>query len=257
MDTLGLARGLAWFSLGLGITQLAAPRTLSRLIGAGEHPALFRFLGARELASGAGLLARPRKPGWIASRVAGDAMDLALLALALARAQSPAARRRLVTATAAVAGVTALDALCARRLGAGSRVHHLCQTVTVNRPADELYRFWREQEKLPPLSAHAAPAVIVEDDVDRCLAWRSQPQADIPSLGIVRFLPAPGGRGTVVKLDMAYRLPLTAFPVQDVLRPFKQWMETGEVSTTLGQPTGRRRRSLLEGVERAGRAATR
>jgi uncharacterized membrane protein len=255
MDTIRLARGLALFSIALGVAQLAAPRALARFIGARQHPTLMRALGARELANGAGLLVRPHKPGWISARVAGDLVDLALLGAALARQRSRRARERLGLATGAVLGVAALDLFCALRLGARARTRSLTQTVTINRPADELYEFWKKQQKMPPLSAHAAPAQVVEDDDNKCLAWRSIAGADIPSLGRVCFLPAHAGRGTVVRLEMLYRLPAGAIEVRDVLRPFKQWMESGEVASTAGQPAGRRQgRSMVEKVAAAGKA---
>ncbi|MGN6642365.1 MAG: hypothetical protein ACTHKU_05125, partial [Verrucomicrobiota bacterium] len=47
-----LARGLGWFSIGLGLAGLLAPRRLGRTAGVGEHPGLIRLIGLRELASG-------------------------------------------------------------------------------------------------------------------------------------------------------------------------------------------------------------
>jgi hypothetical protein len=104
-----LATGLGWFSIGLGVAQLAMPDRVNRLIGV--HPTeanrdLQRLIGAREIAAGVGLLATDQRPGFLWARVAGDAMDLALLGRALmAESDTP----RAAMATAAVAGVTALD----------------------------------------------------------------------------------------------------------------------------------------------------
>src|SRR4030095_7016786 len=55
-DAQRLDQALAAFSIGLGLVELLAPRRLGRLIGAGEHPALLRLCGLREIASGVGLL---------------------------------------------------------------------------------------------------------------------------------------------------------------------------------------------------------
>jgi hypothetical protein len=109
----GLALG--YFSLGLGLAELLAPRMIARLVGASTNGAsvlAIRALGARELASGLGLLRKPKSPAWLWSRVAGDAMDLALLGKQLARGSN---RKGVLVATAAVFGVTALDALSAAR----------------------------------------------------------------------------------------------------------------------------------------------
>src|SRR4051812_5790190 len=58
-----LADFLGWFSLGLGLTEVVAPRQLARLIGVNHRPFLFRFLGLREIASGIGILTRRRPVG--------------------------------------------------------------------------------------------------------------------------------------------------------------------------------------------------
>ena len=99
----GFARGLGWFSVGLGLAQIVAPRGLARLIGVRTNPGLMRFLGFRELASGIGILRQDRPSGWVKARVAGDAMDLALLGTAFKSEQSDVGRVALATAT--VAGV--------------------------------------------------------------------------------------------------------------------------------------------------------
>lgn len=113
-DGRALARLLGWFSLGLGAAELLAPRTLTRALGAEGHEALVRGYGLRELASGAGILSRRRPTGWVWSRVAGDALDLATLG-SLLRGRD--ARRRAVMAVmGAVAGVMVLDALAGTQL---------------------------------------------------------------------------------------------------------------------------------------------
>jgi hypothetical protein len=111
--TARLAQGLGWFSIGLGLAEIVAPRGLASLIGVRHHPVLFRLLGVREMVSGVGILANPRPAGWVWSRVAGDMMDLSLLGAALGSSAQPG---RTVAATAAVIGVAAVDLLCGRRL---------------------------------------------------------------------------------------------------------------------------------------------
>lgn len=113
----GLTKGLGWFSLGLGVAELTMPGKMAGLIGVPDRAktkAVLRSYGLREIASGIGILAQPRQARWLWSRVAGDAMDLSWLGAALA--SSRANKTRVACAAAAVAGVTALDLLCGKRL---------------------------------------------------------------------------------------------------------------------------------------------
>jgi hypothetical protein len=104
-----LARNIALTSLGLGFAELLAPRQVARLIGISEdHERTLRALGLREIASGLGILqGKPALFLW--SRVAGDVMDLALLAAAARSGQSN--RRRVNAAIAAVSAITLLDVI--------------------------------------------------------------------------------------------------------------------------------------------------
>ena len=76
-----------------------------------------RGFGVREIAAGVAILAmdNPRLGVW--ARVAGDGLDLAVLAAGL-RESNPK-RGNVAAAFAMVAGITALDYWCARRLGCG------------------------------------------------------------------------------------------------------------------------------------------
>ena len=108
-----LAKGLGFFSIGLGLTELFAGGMLSRILGLGQ-PSLVRAFGARELAAGIYVLASPDAPAGVWARVGGDVLDLAVLGSAL----GPSNRNRgaAMVATLMVAGVTALDVLCATSL---------------------------------------------------------------------------------------------------------------------------------------------
>jgi uncharacterized membrane protein len=235
-----IAQGLGWFSIGLGLAQIAAPRALTRLIGVrGDFNVLLRILGAREIASGIGILARRRSDAspnafWMWSRVGGGAMDLALLGAASRLKKSN--RGRIAMASAAVAGVTALDAICSQRLSRrnGARTGgpiRVAQAVTINRSPEELYRFWRDFQNLPRFMKHLESvrvtgdrrshwvakgpaemtvewdAEITEDRPNELIAWRSLEGSDVDNIGSVRFERAPGGRGAIVRVEMQYNPP--------------------------------------------------
>jgi uncharacterized membrane protein len=271
-----LAQGLGWFSIGLGMAELLAPEKLGKLIGVKDHHGLMRTMGLREIAAGAGILTQQRPAGWMWARVGGDMLDLALLGASLGN--DNARRSRVATAAAAVAGVTALDVLCSRLLSEQtSSVVRVIETITVNRPPEECYRYWHDFENLPRFMDHLqsvrttgegrshwvakAPAgmkvewdaEITEDVPNQRIAWRSLAGADVDNSGSVRFERAPAGRGTVIKADIEYRPPAGKIgslaaklfgeePGQQAradLRRFKQMLETGEITTTEGQSSGR------------------
>jgi uncharacterized membrane protein len=153
------------------------------------------------------------------------------------------------------------------------------RAVTVNRPKEELYQMWRDFENLPqfmehlesvkvndtdsgrshwvakgPLDRHIEwDAEIIEERENEVLVWKSLPGSMVESMGRVEFLDAPGGRGTIVRVSMEYNPPAgslgAAFAklfgrepghqIKEDLRHFKQIMETGEIPTVEGQPSGR------------------
>lgn len=112
--TIALSRGLGWFSIGLGLVELLYGRALGRALGMHERTGLLRGFGARELGTGAAILTDPANPAWLWARVGGDGLDLAILASALSP-DNPK-RQNVALAIVAVAGVTVLDAICARDL---------------------------------------------------------------------------------------------------------------------------------------------
>ncbi len=274
-----LVQTLGWFSVGLGLAQLIAPQRMSRAIGADSGAGVMRAVGARELASGVGILTQRRPTGWLWSRVAGDAMDLALLGTAARRGTN--ARSRIGIAGAAVAGIAVLDLLTSMKSpehqALGSTVE-LEKTIIINRTPDECYRFWRDLEGLPRFMRHLDTVEVVDervshwvakgpfgyrvewnselyaDEAGQFLAWRSVEGSEVDTEGSVRFERAPGGRGTLANVWMRYRPPGGAAgalvakmfgsdPAQQIdedLRRFKWLLETGEIPTTVGQPSGPR-----------------
>jgi hypothetical protein len=115
-STYALAQGLGWFSIGLGLAELLAPRRLAASLGMSEHSGLIQAYGAREIATGIGILTQPDPTPWIWGRVGGDALDLATLTAAVP--DNPR-KGSVLLAMMAVAGVTALDVICAQELSAG------------------------------------------------------------------------------------------------------------------------------------------
>jgi uncharacterized membrane protein len=275
-----LSQALGWFSIGLGLVELLAPRTVGRAIGVGDQPALLRLCGLREVISGVGLLSQRLPSRWAMTRVAGDAMDLAILGAA-AR-QPDADRTRIAVAATTVAGVTALDIFASQQLRNVESPHEpieaVTKSITINATPEVIYGFWRKLENFPRFMRHLeevratsertshwiakAPAgatvewdaEIVEDEANSRIAWRTLPDSPVEHEGIVSFEPAPGGRGTIVRVEMSYVPPAGKVGVQIAklfgeepsvqidsdLRRMKQLIETGEIATTDGQSTGRR-----------------
>jgi uncharacterized membrane protein len=268
-----LARGLGWFSIGLGLAELLAPRGIAKISGVKGNTGLIRLFGLREIASGIGIFMqqskgqRPAAAVW--SRVAGDALDLAALGAAFASPKSH--KGRVTFATANVLAVTALDVLCAQQVssnnsttGGGTDVK---KSIIINSSPEELYGFWRDLRNLPRImhqlksvqetggnrsrwvaNAPAGSTVeweaeIVEEREGEIISWRSVEGSEVETYGSVEFARAPGGRGTIVKVELNYEPPGGIIgkgiaklfgddpeqQVYEALRCFKQVIETGEV----------------------------
>jgi hypothetical protein len=118
--------------------------------------------------------------------------------------------RRLAIATAAVAGVTALDVRCARRLS------HEDQ----DDPAG-----WAEE-----WSPDKEEAITVRITIERAelewIAWCATHASDMKDRVVARFQPAPGARGTEIHVNASGQ------KIRNMLRRFKQVVETGEVAVS-------------------------
>jgi len=122
-----LAQGLGWFSIGLGLVELASARSMADAFGLRGQERLVQAYGLREIATGIGILTsrgEDRAP-WLWGRVAGDALDVATLAAGMRNA-APEERRNAGLAMAAVLGVTVLDLVAAQALQPerGYRMRH-------------------------------------------------------------------------------------------------------------------------------------
>jgi uncharacterized membrane protein len=293
-----LVDGLGLFSLGLGTAQLLAPGAMNRLIGAdndAKSRAIQRWLGgAREVTLGTGIESRRKPEMWLWGRVAGDIADLGMLGAVLSNPKRrPEERRRTAIATAAVVGVTVADLIAAVRLsrsdqrngkaGEGMGGIEAKGSITVNRPVDEVFAYWENLENLPKFMSHLQSvrplgdgrsrwratgpasvdvewdAEISEQRINEFISWRSVGGATVENSGEVEFRPAPGGRGTEIRVRLTYHPPAGKLgaavaklfgespdqQVRDDLRRFKQVVETGEVVRSEGSPEGSRTRRLI------------
>ena len=69
-----LAQALGWFSIGLGVAELAAPGSLARMLGMERHADLIRLYGMREIATGIGILSQKDPTPWLWARALGLAV---------------------------------------------------------------------------------------------------------------------------------------------------------------------------------------
>ena len=161
---------------------------------------------------------------------------------------------------------------------AGQTDIYLERSIAVSKSPQECYRFWRSLENLPrfmqtlesvrslderrshwmtkgPLGTRLEwTSEITTERPGEEIAWRTLEDSGAAHAGSVRFEPAPAGRGTIVRVSLHYSpfggtlgaglVKLLGHDpqsrIREDLRRFKQVMETGEIATTRGQPTGRR-----------------
>ena len=159
--------------------------------------------------------------------------------------------------------------------GRGVRVE---KSVTINLPHEQVYAFWRNFENLPRFMGHLEEvkvldakrshwvtkgpagtkvewdAEIINEIPNELIGWRSLDGSEVDNAGSVHFTRAAGDRGTEVRVLLRYDPPAgvlgakvskilgedPAMAVQEDLRRLKMLLETGEVATTEGQPTGRK-----------------
>jgi uncharacterized membrane protein len=151
------------------------------------------------------------------------------------------------------------------------------KSITIAKSREELYALWRNLENLPRFLQHIHSVIVLDDkrshwilqgpsgkilewdaeiineEPNELIGWRSLPGSDVDSAGSVHFKPAPGGRGTEVYVELQYNPPggvlgaafaklmgeNPARQIMEDLRRLKQMMESGEIATVEGQPTGK------------------
>jgi hypothetical protein len=115
-----LARGMGWFSVGMGLAQLLTPGLVGSLTGV-RNNRLLRLYGMRQLACGVGILNSEQPANWMWARVAGDVMDFATVLEGLASGDENRTDEAF-TALLGVAAATITDAACASSLQAAEAV---------------------------------------------------------------------------------------------------------------------------------------
>ncbi len=142
------------------------------------------------------------------------------------------------------------------------------ESVTINRPVEELYHFWRNLENLPRFMRHLESVERITDTLSRwrakgpagmnvewnaeiinevsnqVIGWKSIEGSDVVSAGSVNFDDAGAGRGTHVRVRLQYSPPGgkagaalarlfgrdAATEIREDLRRFKQLVESGEIA---------------------------
>jgi len=232
-----VARALGWFSIGLGVAELLAPRKLEKAIGVKKnHNGLTRSYGLREITAGIGLLTADEKKlsPWMWSRVAGDVMDIASLGSGFSSERN--SKGKLAFATAAVLGVTVADVICSMQLTREETeaMRSIRRSVCIRKSPEELYQFWRNFENLPRFMYHLETvevtggtrshwiakgpakskvewdAEIIDDEPNRLIAWQSLPGSDVEHWGTIRFEPSLNKKETIVMVEMGYNPPAGA-----------------------------------------------
>jgi uncharacterized membrane protein len=157
-----------------------------------------------------------------------------------------------------------------RRVLGGEAGAHVDESVTINRPLAELYKFWRNLENLPRVMTHLASveqltetisrwrakgpagthlewtAEIINEVPNQVIGWRSIESSDVVSAGSVNFDEAGAGR-TRLRVRLQYSPPGgkagaalaslvgrdAATEIHNDLNRFKQLIESGEIATSL------------------------
>ncbi len=223
-----LANGLGWFSIGMGLAQVIAPEKVAQLVGVRTAEGTCSVL-----------------------RTCGYCEIAAGIGILYAQ---PLSRRK------------SRDR--GGRVAASNDSGQVKKTLIINRPPDEVYRFWRDLEKLPSFMSNLESvrvtgertshwkakgpagstfeweAEITEDQPNSRIAWRSIGSSEVNNSGTVRFDRATGGRGTLLTVELQYAPPGGAISasvaklfgsepgqrVEQDLRLLKQILETGEIA---------------------------
>jgi uncharacterized membrane protein len=202
----------------------------------------------------------------------------ALVTAGLSRRSVPGALIAAGGAWLAYTGVTGRSPIM-RRLGitmtreAYEKGVTVRRSMTMRRPAEEIYRRLRDFEAMPRILDRVesieeqgdggyrwrfreGPAVfdleidLVEDQPGRLISWLTRPQSRLRCDGTIRLLEAPGDRGTEVHVELRVTPPggpmamisapmvrrLGRYQIGQSLHRIKQVLETGEITTSRMRP---------------------
>lgn len=154
------------------------------------------------------------------------------------------------------------------------RATKIQRAIEINRPANDIYRFWRSLDNLPRIMSHldsvqvindrlshwvvktipGAPKVewdaeIINEVENQRLGWRSLQGADVDNTGSVEFKPTDDGQRTWLTVTLQYEPPGGEFgaavakwfgedpntKIAEDLQRFKEEMETGVFSQAGGK----------------------
>ncbi len=149
---------------------------------------------------------------------------------------------------------------------AGEDAKSVDEAVTINRPREEVYRFWRDLSNLASAMQHVESvhangdnrshwvvrtadgrrvewdAELVNERENELISWRSLDGHGAPQTGEIHFQDAAGGRGTEVRVQLHYSHSSFAndpsIPVRQNLQRIKARIEAGVLPETEGQPAG-------------------
>jgi uncharacterized membrane protein len=162
-----------------------------------------------------------------------------------------------------------------RQLGGGAGIH-VEESVSINKPVAEVFRFWRNFENLPKFMNHLESVSMREEGVshwvakgpagikvewdariineidNKLIGWQSLEGSMVSTAGSVNFRET--SRGAEVRVNLQYNPPAgklgagvarllgeePGVQIREDLRRLKQLLETGEIPTTDGQPRGGR-----------------
>ena len=149
----------------------------------------------------------------------------------------------------------------------GDRGVHVRESIRLELPIEEVYRFWRRLENLPRFMTYLErvtersdgrshwvacgpaglrvewDAEIVNEVENKVIGWRWLPGSDVVTAGSVTFSPVRRGQGTQLSVNLQYAPPAgragalfaTIFgrepsqTIREDLRRVKQLLEAGEI----------------------------
>jgi uncharacterized membrane protein len=164
-------------------------------------------------------------------------------------------------------GVSTAESRDTREALAGPKGFHVRESIRLEKPIDEVYRFWRHLENLPQFMTHLEKVIdlgngrshwiaegpggmsvewdaeIINAVENKVIGWRSLPDSDVVTAGSVNFDSVRQGHSTQVSVHLQYALPggrLARFiaelfgdePAQAIredLRRLKWLLEAGEI----------------------------